>query len=175
MSRSVASTDCEKVKYTDGLQCHLCQYLACRNNEGIIPCRCKLRQCGSLYLVDRRKWRWYVALLNRSLGGINSDYVSLGIVSTCLPTLRPLYAIAVRGHYCRSNDHCSRCERSAKGMNNLQPWNSASTVGRQGSDESKLANSYLPNNNIANTQGQWSMAGVQDRQVKVFSIMDRPL
>lgn len=34
---------------------------------------------------------------------------AIGIVSACLPTLRPVYNLLVHGHHCSVRDKCSRC------------------------------------------------------------------
>ena len=37
----------------------------------------------------------------------------IGIVGTSLPTMRPIYNLAVRGHHCSSHERsCRRCENS---------------------------------------------------------------
>ena len=38
---------------------------------------------------------------------------AIGIVSACLPTLRPIYNILVHGHHCSVRDKCSRCCQTA--------------------------------------------------------------
>lgn len=35
---------------------------------------------------------------------------AIGIVSACLPVLRPIYSIIVNRHYCRLGDPCRRCQ-----------------------------------------------------------------
>ena len=39
---------------------------------------------------------------------------AIGIVSACLPTLRPIYNILVHGHHCSIRDNCSRCQTSTQ-------------------------------------------------------------
>ncbi|KAL8793920.1 MAG: hypothetical protein Q9195_003539 [Heterodermia aff. obscurata] len=38
---------------------------------------------------------------------------AIGIVSACLPTLRPVYNLLVHGHHCSVRDKCSRCCQTA--------------------------------------------------------------
>lgn len=39
---------------------------------------------------------------------------AIGIVSACLPTLRPIYNLLVHGHHCSVRDNCSRCLTSTQ-------------------------------------------------------------
>ena len=39
---------------------------------------------------------------------------AIGIVSACLPTLRPIYNLIVHGHHCSVRDTCSRCQTSTQ-------------------------------------------------------------
>ncbi|CAF9919147.1 MAG: hypothetical protein ALECFALPRED_000982 [Alectoria fallacina] len=106
----------------------------------------------------------------------------IGIVSTCLPTLRPLYSLAVRGHYCRSNEYCTRCQETSRGsktrLNAWKFWKSSSFGSRQGSDRSSLPGS-MPGSmsstgEKADVESQWPVTGKERQQTQLFSIMDGP-
>lgn len=105
--------------------------------------------------------------------------MGIGIVSTCLPTLRPLYSLAVRGHYCRSNEYCSRCQEASRGSK-IKPkawglWKSFSNVTRQGSDQSTIPGSASSAGEKIDVESQWPVDGKEQRQTQLFSILDRPL
>ncbi len=74
------------------------------------------------------------------------------IFSTCLPTLRPLFNVAVRGHHCSSHDFCPRCEAS-KNAKTLK----SSKNGRLGSDEVQLPGSGSSSGKYSDSDGQWTM------------------
>ncbi|CAD6581203.1 MAG: hypothetical protein ASARMPRED_000444 [Alectoria sarmentosa] len=106
----------------------------------------------------------------------------IGIVSTCLPTLRPLYSLAVRGHYCRSNEYCTRCQEASRGskstLNVWKFWKGSSFGSRRGSDRSSLPGS-MPGSmsstgEKAEVESQWPVTGKERQQTRLFSIMDGP-
>lgn len=105
-----------------------------------------------------------------------------GIVSTCLPTLRPLYAVVVRGHYCKANEYCTRCQHSSEGTNTtanpraLDLWKSTSTGERTYSDQSRMPGSISTVDTKKDVESQWTLPEIKGQQeTRLFSIMDRPL
>lgn len=45
----------------------------------------------------------------------------IGVVSASLPTMRPIYGLLVRGHYCGSERTCDRCHSSKNSNSNKSP------------------------------------------------------
>ena len=58
---------------------------------------------------------------------------AIGIVSASLPTMRPIYCLVVRGHYCSSRDrYCSHClSRSQTKSNGSARFGSMSWTNKQ--------------------------------------------
>ena len=102
--------------------------------------------------------------------------VRIGILSTCLPTLRPLYSIAVHGHYCRSNEYCARCYDALMRPNDhpstWKLWKISSNATRQSSDQAATIRS---NSEKTDVEARPSIAAKEVPQIPMFSIMDRPL
>ena len=105
--------------------------------------------------------------------------MEIGVVSTCLPTLRPLYSLAVRGHYCRSNEICTRCrEASSRSTSNPKLWGLwklSSATTRQDSNQSTMPGSASSMGEKADPESQRPGTGKQKQQTRLFSIMDQPL
>lgn len=105
-----------------------------------------------------------------------------GIVSTCLPTLRPLYAVVIRGHYCKANEYCTRCQHSSEGANTtanpraLNLWRSTSTGERTDSDHSRMPGSMSTVDTKKDVESRWNLPEIKGHQeTRLFSIIDRPL
>jgi len=89
-----------------------------------------------------------------------------------------LYSLAIRGHYCRSNEYCIRCQEASRGSkNNLKGWGlwkSFSAGTRQGSDQSTVPGTASSAGEKTDVESQWPVAGKEQQQTQLFSILDRP-
>lgn len=122
----------------------------------------------------------YPTLATRTSSRILISMNREGIISTCLPTLRPLYSIAVRGHYCRSNEYCARCSgasRKSSGDKSMTIWNSASTGASQSIERANVPGAMLEGGSKGcdDVENQLRMLDRDGKPIQVFSIMDRPL
>ncbi|KAL8751708.1 MAG: hypothetical protein Q9199_006234 [Rusavskia elegans] len=91
----------------------------------IVTLMLPIRIVWSLQL--ERRWKIQIAgifLSGRDLVDVSTwAFVenAIGIVSACLPVLKPIYNIFINGHHCSGHDACDRCQRSQLIQNHRKP------------------------------------------------------